>query len=242
MGFGVRDRILTWKGAEAMQNETGSSSTTEMRGRGGRLGGVAWWSGVVGLTLGGVVLGVLMAEPMTRWWGGQDGEGASSMGGGGEGDGVEGRGGGGEGEGGVTLYQSGMHPWIVTTEPGNCPICGMKLEPIDASKLTGEVAIDPVVVQNLGVRTAEVVAGPLTRSVRTVGTVEVAEPRVGDVNLRVSGWIESLGVDFVGARVERGERLFDLYSPELYAAQEEFLLARRRSGGNAELERSARDR
>ncbi len=98
--------------------------------------------------------------------------------------------------GGVTLYQSGMHPWIITTEPGNCPICGMKLEPIDPAKLTGEVTIDPVVVQNLGVRTAEVVEGPLTRTVRTVGTVEVAEPLLKDVNLRVSGWIESLAGGF----------------------------------------------
>ena len=142
---------------------------------------------------------------------------------------------------GVTLYQSGMHPWIITTEPGNCPICGMKLEPIDPAKLTGEVTIDPVVVQNLGVRTAEVVEGPVTQTLRTVGTVEVAEPLVRDVNLRVSGWIESLFIDFVGATVEPGQPLFTVYSPELYAAQEELILAGA-AGGDAELLRSARDR
>lgn len=150
--------------------------------------------------------------------------------------------------GGVTLYQSGMHPWIITTEPGNCPICGMKLEPIDPAKLTGEIAIDPVVVQNIGVRTAEVVRGPAVQTLRAVGTVEVAEPNVHDVNLRVSGWIEDLFVDFEGAEVEAGEELFTLYSPQLYAAAEEYLLAIGGAGAGAgrdaydPLSGSARDR
>jgi len=143
--------------------------------------------------------------------------------------------------GGVKLYQSGMHPWIITTEPGNCPICGMKLELIDPAKLAGEVTIDPVVVQNIGTRTAKVIRGPVTQTVRTVGTVEVAEPLVRDVNLRVSGWIESLSVDYVGAEVQVGDELFEVYSPQLYAAQEEFLLALRQDGDKALLA-SARDR
>ena len=148
--------------------------------------------------------------------------------------------------GGVTLYQAGMHPWIITTEPGNCPICGMKLEPIDPAKLTGEIAIDPVVAQNIGVRTAEVIRGPAVQTLRTVGTVEVAEPNVHDVNLRVSGWIEELFVDFEGAEVEAGEELFTLYSPQLYAAAEEYLLAVGSGGGGGDasdpLRGSARDR
>ncbi|BAM04414.1 efflux RND transporter periplasmic adaptor subunit [Phycisphaera mikurensis] len=140
------------------------------------------------------------------------------------------------------LWQSGMHPWIITTEPGNCPICGMKLEPIDPAKLTGEIAIDPVVVQNIGVRTAPVVRGPAVATLRTVGTVEVAEPNVHDVNLRVSGWIVDLFVDYEGAEVAAGDELFTLYSPQLYAAAEEFLLAA--GGGSADdpLRGSARDR
>ncbi len=149
---------------------------------------------------------------------------------------------GGPGVGGVTLYQSGMHPWIITTQPGNCPICGMKLELIDPSKLTGAVEIDPVVVQNLGIRTAPVTRGPVTQTLRTVGTVEVAEPNLGDINLRVSGWIEALHVGFVGAAVEAGQPLFSVYSPELYAAQEEFLLARREAPGTHALATVTRDR
>ncbi|MEE9404027.1 MAG: efflux RND transporter periplasmic adaptor subunit [Algisphaera sp.] len=142
------------------------------------------------------------------------------------------------------LYQSGMHPWIISTKPGNCPICGMKMEPIDPAKLTGEVTIDPTVVQNLGVRTSRVVSGPAVQTLRTVGTVEVAEPNVHDVNLRVSGWIEALDVNFVGAQVNAGDTLFTLYSPQLYAAQEEFLLAQssHRSDSDDSLLNSARDR
>ena len=147
---------------------------------------------------------------------------------GGAGDGGSGEFGGG---GNVQLYQSGMHPWIITTEPGNCPICGMKLEPINASKLTGELAIDPVVVQNMGVRTQPVVSIPaeeLTRTIRTVGRVTYDEGGVRTVNTKIDGWIEELFVDTEGERVEAGQRLFSVYSPQLYAAQEEYLAVHRR--------------
>jgi RND family efflux transporter MFP subunit len=129
--------------------------------------------------------------------------------------------------GGVTLYQSGMHPWIITTEPGNCPICGMKLEPIDPRKLTGELAIDPRITQSMGVRVEPVVTGPLVKTIRTVGTVDYDETRVRDVNTKVAGWIEKVHVDFEGTAVTRGDPLFDLYSPQLYVAQDQYLLALR---------------
>jgi RND family efflux transporter MFP subunit len=125
----------------------------------------------------------------------------------------------------VQYYTCGMHPWVILPKPGDCPICHMDLTPIDPDKFTGEIVIDPVVVQNMGVRIAPVVTGPLTRRIRTVGTVDYNEREVRDVNIKVSGWIEKLHVDYVGARVEAGEPLFELYSPQLFAAQEEYLLA-----------------
>jgi len=140
------------------------------------------------------------------------------------------------------LYQSGMHPWIITTEPGNCPICGMKLEPIDPAKLTGEIAIDPAVVQNIGVRTARVIEGPAVATLRTVGTVEVAEPNVHDVNLRITGWIEDIAIDYVGAPVTAGQPLLTVYSPQLYAAEEEFLLTLQNKDASDPLVAPARDR
>jgi len=126
-----------------------------------------------------------------------------------------------------TFYTCGMHPWVILPEPGLCPICHMELTPLDPAKFSGEVAIDPRVVQNIGVRVAPVVSGPLVRTVRTVGTVTYDETRVRDVNTKVGGWIEKLYVDYLGARVEKGEPLFDLFSRELYDTQQQYLLSLR---------------
>lgn len=186
-----------------------------------RVGG--WWLGALLLGVA-VVAGVLGVQFSGRigfatasvwgWVGGRGDDAAWQA----EGEGIDRK---------VQLYQSGMHPWIITTEPGNCPICGMKLEPIDPSKLTGELVIDPRVVQNMGVRTQEVTTGPLEQTIRTVGRVTYDETRVRTVNTKFDGWIEELFVDTEGQRVEAGDRLFSVYSPKLFAAQEEYLSAYR---------------
>lgn len=147
-------------------------------------------------------------------------------------------------EEGAGYWSCGMHPWVILPRRGICPICEMALTPLDPSKFTGEIAIDPVVVQNIGVRLDPVVVGPLTATLRTVGTVTSDERTVRDVSLKVGGWIETLHVAYVGAEVKRGEPLFELYSPELYAAQEEYLLALESEGasGTQFLPRAGRDR
>ena len=121
-------------------------------------------------------------------------------------------------------YTCGMHPWVVLPQPGLCPICHMDLTPIDPDKFTGEITIDPVVVQNIGVRIEPVTQGPVVRTVRTVGTIDYDETGLRDVSIKVSGWIEKLHVDSLGGTVDEGQPLFDLYSPQLYEAQEEYLL------------------
>lgn len=126
------------------------------------------------------------------------------------------------------VYQSGMHPWIVQDEPGQCPICNMDLQPVQVSgSAPGVVEIDPVTMQSMGVRTADVEVKPLTRSVRTTGQFEADERAQTVVTTKVGGWIEQLYVDFSGARVQVGQQLLDLYSPDLVATQEEYLLALR---------------
>lgn len=130
----------------------------------------------------------------------------------------------------IQYYTCGMHPWVILPKPGDCPICHMKLTPIDPDKFTGEIAIDPVIVQNMGVRVQPVVTGPLTRTIRTVGTIDYNERAVRDVNIKTPGWIEKLYVDFVGAHVKAGQPLFELYSPQLFAAQEEYLLSLKNKG------------
>lgn len=126
------------------------------------------------------------------------------------------------------VYQDGMHPWIVQDEPGPCPICGMELTPVRVDPLDeGTVRIDPVTLQNIGVRTAEVLVEPVERTLRTTGRFEMDEQGSRTVTLKVGGWVEKLHVDFNGAIVRRGQPLLDLYSPDLVATQEEYLLALR---------------
>lgn len=128
------------------------------------------------------------------------------------------------------LYTCGMHPQVIRDEPGACPICGMELTPLDlsdAAEAPGTITIDPAIVQNMGVRTAEVVEAPLRKLVRATGILAEAQPRQHDVNLRVSGWIERLHADVEGMHVRAGEPLFDLYSPELQVAIGELIGAER---------------
>lgn len=79
----------------------------------------------------------------------------------------------------------------------------------------------------LGVVYTTVAERNLERSIRTVGNVAAAEDRVADVTLKVEGFVEDLFVSTTGESVRRGQRLFTLYSPELVAAQEELLTAKR---------------
>ena len=87
------------------------------------------------------------------------------------------------------------------------------------------IAIDPVTMQNMNIRTALVTRGPLRRIIRTVGVIDYNETALADVTTKFKGWIEKLYVDATGQQVHRGEALFEIYSPELYSAQREYLLA-----------------
>ena len=165
------------------------------------------------------------------------------------------------------LWHCGMHPQVILPHPGNCPICGMALTPLNAGGSAGgterkilywwdpmlgpgsisdhpgksamgmdlvpvyadeagpEVTIDPMVVQNMGVRTAPVTRGPLHKAIRTFGLLRIPEPAMHDVTLKVSGWIDRLFADQEGIHVEAGEPLFALYSPELQVAAQELIAA-----------------
>ncbi len=79
--------------------------------------------------------------------------------------------------------------------------------------------------QLIGVRTSEVSARLLQRTIRTVGVLAYDETRVAEIHTKVAGWVESVGVDFVGKTVRKGEPLFRVYSPDLVATQNEYLLA-----------------
>jgi Cu(I)/Ag(I) efflux system membrane fusion protein len=96
------------------------------------------------------------------------------------------------------------------------------------------------VVNNLGVRTAEVERSQLWRRIDTVGYVDYDESEVVHVHLRTDGWIERLYVETLGDLVSKGDRLFELYSPDLVNAQQEFLQAL--ASGNKSLTAASRER
>ena len=81
--------------------------------------------------------------------------------------------------------------------------------------------------QLIGVKTAVVEKHPLDTTIRAVGRVDYDEQRIAHVNLRISGWVDDLFVDYTGQVVRKGQPLFSLYSPELLSTQDEYLLALR---------------
>ena len=149
----------------------------------------------------------------------------------------------------VKYWVAPMDPTYIRNEPGKSPM-GMDLVPVyeeeGEEKLpTSTIRIDPVTVQNMGVRFGQVERKVLEKEIRTVGTITNDETRIYTVNTKFNGWIEKLYVDFVGEKVKKGQPLFDIYSPELVSAQEEYLLAYRqysnvRDSNYADIHQSAK--
>ncbi|EKE73695.1 efflux RND transporter periplasmic adaptor subunit [Gallaecimonas xiamenensis] len=124
----------------------------------------------------------------------------------------------------ATKYVCPMHPHVVRNEPGTCPICGMTLEPLSLDEDQGaSVAIPSQMQQNLAIRVAKVERGTLWRYIETAGEVTYDQTKVRHIHPRASGWVEELGVKVEGEPVKKGQLLYRLYSPELVAAQDDFL-------------------
>ncbi len=142
-------------------------------------------------------------------------------------------GGGAAGSGGkkervIKYWVAPMNPSFVSDKPGKSPM-GMDLVPVYEDEVESEraVEIDPRVVQNIGVRTAEVQRGRLTKTIRATGEIVEDETQVGIINLKIAGWIDTVFVDETGQSVRKGDRLLDIYSPQLVSTQEEYLIALR---------------
>jgi Cu(I)/Ag(I) efflux system membrane fusion protein len=141
--------------------------------------------------------------------------------------------------GDVDHYTCSMHPSVKEAAPGNCPICGMTLIPVTKEQEhEGIVTIDDARRQLIGVRTEPVVLAPMRKEFRVVGHVTYDESSFSDVNLKVHGWITKLYANETGQKVTRGQTLLSIYSPELYNAEQDFILASQ--GGVDAMARAAR--
>ena len=140
-------------------------------------------------------------------------------------------------------YRHPMNPTIYSDTPAKDDM-GMDYIPVyadgDGDSTGPGITIAPEVVNNLGVRTALVERGDLTRRIETVGYVDYDERALSHVHLRASGWVENLKVRTLGERVRKGDLLMEVYAPDLANAQEEYLQSLR--GGISLLKVSARDR
>jgi len=138
-------------------------------------------------------------------------------------------------------YYCPMHPSYTSDKPGECPICGMSLEPIPAGgaqagqAATGHegdvpgltsVHVTPERTQLVGVRTAVVEKRPLGAQLELVGFVAPDESRLKRIQIRVAGWVQELFVNRTGEPVTAGQPLLSIYSPELYQSEQEYLIER----------------
>ena len=132
------------------------------------------------------------------------------------------------GEKKIAYYKDPMHPWFTSDKPGKAPDCGMDLVPAyEGESDTKGIKIDPVTVQNIGVKTEVAEYRKLTKTIRATGKVDYDETKVYSVTTKIMGYVERLYVDYAGKTVRKGEVLMDLYSPELVTTQQEYLQALR---------------
>ena len=129
----------------------------------------------------------------------------------------------------IKYWAAPMDPTYIRNEPGKSPM-GMDLVPVyeeegGEKEPASTIRIDPVTIQNMGVRMGRVKRKPLVKHIRAFGNITYDERRIYAVNTKFNGWIEKLYVNFIGETVKKGQPLFDIYSPELVTAQEEYLLS-----------------
>lgn len=140
----------------------------------------------------------------------------------------------------IAHYTCPMHPNVEQERAGQCPICNMDLVPVTEAEASSPVlTVDDARRQKIGVKTAAIERRPVTTDIRALGRIAFDETRLHDVTLKYKGWIEKLHVETTGQEVKKGQRLLSLYSPEIYAAKQEYALAlrsqeRARKSGNPE--------
>lgn len=134
----------------------------------------------------------------------------------------------------VLYYQSSMHPWIKSPQPGKCTICGMDLVPVFEGDTPLDASSDLITLSSNSVTVihvdhARVSRSTLTRSLRVIGRFDDNDARHRFISAYVAGRVERLNINFTGAEVVAGEPLAQFYSPTLLTAQREFLALQKSS-------------
>ncbi len=143
----------------------------------------------------------------------------------------------------VLYYHDPMVPQQKFDKPGKSPFMDMQLVPVYGDEKPGAdsgVTVSARAQQNLGIRTAMAEIVEFRQEMSAVGTVQADERRIARAEVRTTGWVEKLNVRAVNEPVRAGQVLAEIYSPELLAAQEEYLLARRMAQTTAADESLAR--
>lgn len=149
-------------------------------------------------------------------------------------------------EAGETIWTCSMHPQIRQNEPGDCPICGMDLIPLEDEQDEG---IDPMAIKMsetamklANVKTAKVGAAEPVKTVRLNGKVETDERRIASQSSHIPGRIEKLMVSFTGEFVSKGQVIASVYSPDLVTAQEELFEAEKIKDSQPQLFNAAKEK
>jgi Cu(I)/Ag(I) efflux system membrane fusion protein len=127
------------------------------------------------------------------------------------------------------FYRNSMNPSVTSPVPAKDSM-GMDYVAVyagetDEKSVLGTVKIDPVVVQNIGIRTSFAKQESMSRTIRAAGRVAFDEQKMARLHPKVEGWIEGLQVDKTGQTVKKGDVLVSIYSPKLVSTQQEYLLA-----------------
>jgi len=141
---------------------------------------------------------------------------------------------------GTQLWTCSMHPFIIKDKPGTCPICAMELiKKVDVSAggsvqtaeqkqqadMLGHVSLSPTQRVMANVATVEVRPQVLNKEINAVGIVQFDQSRQAKVTAWIAGRIDKLNVNTVGAYVSKDRPVAEVYSPDLLATQQEYLLA-----------------
>jgi membrane fusion protein, copper/silver efflux system len=126
----------------------------------------------------------------------------------------------------ILYWYDPMNPTIHFDHPGKSPMMDMDLVPKYADEGEGNsdiVNVDPAMVQDMGIVTGMVKRRKLTKTIHSYGVVSPDEKTIRDISTKVSGWIEKLFFNYSGMTVKRGQEMAVMYSPDLIAAEQEFL-------------------